>query len=149
MQGQGAPPLSPLCMTRAHSSLSSAHHFRNYAPEDIPYGKKRAWLNRSHTVFTHPLPGYTDETARLYNVLNIRLEGREYLAGPGKGKLSIADINVLPWFVRRPTSVVTILCIVFRVRLHKRAGIETLDAFPNTKVSIPDKPRTRSDPYRT
>ncbi|KIK97990.1 hypothetical protein PAXRUDRAFT_9844 [Paxillus rubicundulus Ve08.2h10] len=58
-----------------------AHHFRNYAPEDIPYGKKR----------------YTDEVGRLYNVLNIRLEGRDYLAGPGKGKLSIADINVVPW----------------------------------------------------
>ncbi|KAF8842301.1 glutathione S-transferase [Paxillus ammoniavirescens] len=78
-----------------------AHHFRNYAPEDIPYGKKR----------------YTDEVGRLYNVLNIRLEGRDYLAGPGKGKLSIADINVAPW-----------------LRLHKRAGFETLDAFPNTKA---------------
>lgn len=52
----------------------------------------------SHVV-AHSLLGYTDETARLYNVLNIRLEGREYLAGPGKGKLSIADINVLPWYV--------------------------------------------------
>ncbi|KAF9247237.1 glutathione S-transferase [Melanogaster broomeanus] len=78
-----------------------AHHFRNYAPEDIPYGKKR----------------YMDEVARLYNVLNIRLEDRDYLAGPGKGKLSIADINVMPW-----------------VRIHTHAGIETLDAFPNTKA---------------
>ena len=50
-----------------------------------------------------PFSGYTDETARLYNVLNIRLEGREYLAGPGKGKLSIADLNVLPWYVGRST----------------------------------------------
>ena len=55
------------------------------------------------TVFVDFLPGYIDETARLYNVLNIRLEGREYLAGPGKGKLSVADINVLPWYVDRPT----------------------------------------------
>jgi glutathione S-transferase len=78
-----------------------AHHFRHYAPEDIPYGKKR----------------YTDEVARLYNVLNIRLEGRDYLAGPGRGKLSVADINAVPW-----------------VRLYKYAGIETLDAFPNTKA---------------
>jgi len=80
-----------------------AHHFRHYAPEDIPYAKKR----------------YINETARLYNVLNIRLEGREYLAGPGKGKLSIADLNVLPW-----------------VRIHQHAGIDTLDAFPNTKAWV-------------
>ncbi|KAF8450442.1 glutathione S-transferase [Boletus edulis BED1] len=80
-----------------------AHHFNKYAPVDIPYGKKR----------------YSDETARLYNVLNIRLQDREYLAGPGKGKLSVADINVIPW-----------------VRLHAGAGIETLDAFPNTKAWV-------------
>ena len=89
-----------------------------------------------HTTVTDSLPGYTDETARLYNVLNIRLEGREYLAGPGKGKLSIADLNVLPWYVGRPTLAVLISCMVIRVRLHKHAGIDTLDTFPNTKVSI-------------
>ncbi|KAG6326878.1 hypothetical protein ID866_12211 [Astraeus odoratus] len=74
---------------------------RRYAPEDIPYAKKR----------------YTDETARLYGVLNIRLEGRDYLVGPGRGKLSIADLNVFPW-----------------VRSHAWAGIDTLDAFPNVKA---------------
>ncbi|KAH7887805.1 glutathione S-transferase [Phlebopus sp. FC_14] len=80
-----------------------AHHFRHYAPEDIPYAKKR----------------YTDETARLYGVLNIRLQGRDYLVGPEKGKLSVADINVFPW-----------------VRIHKHAGVETLDAFPNVKAWV-------------
>jgi glutathione S-transferase len=40
---------------------------------------------------------------RLYDVLEIRLSGRysggtrEYLAGQGKGKYSIADINAWPW----------------------------------------------------
>jgi len=80
-----------------------ATHFVRYAPEDIPYGKKR----------------YIDETARLYNVLNIRLEGREYLAGPGKGRVSVADLNVLPW-----------------VRRHQYAGIDNLDAVPNTKAWV-------------
>jgi len=80
-----------------------AHHFVRFAKEDIPYAKKR----------------YTDETVRLYNVLNIRLEGREYLAGPGKGTASIADFNALPW-----------------VRRHPYAGIDTLDAFPNTKAWV-------------
>ncbi|KAF8138551.1 glutathione S-transferase [Boletus edulis] len=74
-------------------AVSHSHHFNKYAPVDIPYGKKR--------------------------VLNIRLQDREYLAGPGKGKLSVADINVIPW-----------------VRLHAGAGIETLDAFPNTKAWV-------------
>ncbi|KZT50554.1 glutathione S-transferase [Calocera cornea HHB12733] len=43
---------------------------------------------------------YTDESIRLFGVLEIRFQedgGREYLAGPGKGKYSIADINVFPW----------------------------------------------------
>jgi glutathione S-transferase len=43
--------------------------------------------------------GYVNETKRLYGVLEIRLsQGREYLAGPGAGKLSIADLNVFPWY---------------------------------------------------
>jgi len=80
-----------------------AHHFLHYAPENIPYGKKR----------------YQDETKRLYGVLNIRLTGREYLVGAGAGKYSVADINVFPW-----------------VRIHKHAGIENLDEFPNVKAWV-------------
>lgn len=43
------------------------------------------------------------EVMRLYDVLEIRLSGRysggtrEYLAGQGMGKYSIADINAWPW----------------------------------------------------
>jgi GST-like protein len=54
-----------------------AHHFRNYAPEKIPYG-----INR-----------YTDEVNRLYGVLNKRLAGREYVADD----YSIADMAIYPW----------------------------------------------------
>lgn len=57
------------------------NHFNHYAPEDIPYGKTR----------------YYNETKRLYSVLNSRLEGRDWLVGPGKGKYSLADINAFPW----------------------------------------------------
>ncbi|KAI9001258.1 glutathione S-transferase C-terminal-like protein [Trametes punicea] len=77
-----------------------AHHFNKYAPEDIPYGKKR----------------YTDETRRLYGVLEIRLQDRDYLAGPGRGAYSLADLNVIPW-----------------IRFHKNAAIETLDEWPRLK----------------
>ncbi len=54
-----------------------AHHFLNYAPEDVPYGKKR----------------YTDEVNRLYGVLNRRLADRDFVAGD----YSIADMAIWPW----------------------------------------------------
>jgi GST-like protein len=56
-----------------------AHHFRQFAPEKIPYGIKR----------------YTDEANRLYGVLDRRLDGREYIAGG----YSIADVACFPWIV--------------------------------------------------
>lgn len=45
------------------------------------------------------MTGYLEETKRLYGVLEIRLKEREWLAGPGKGTYSLADINVYPWCV--------------------------------------------------
>ena len=63
------------------SHFQKANFFRHYAKEDIPYAKNR----------------YLQETKRLYGVLEIRLKDRDYLAGPGRGTYSIADINVLPW----------------------------------------------------
>ncbi|HEY9214299.1 MAG TPA: glutathione S-transferase N-terminal domain-containing protein [Ancylobacter sp.] len=53
------------------------HHFRIYAPEKIPYAIDR----------------YTNETHRLYGVLNKRLADRDYLAGD----YSIADMACLGW----------------------------------------------------
>ena len=63
-------------------------------------------------------PGYIDETKRLYGVLDIRLsQDRDWLAGPGRGTYSIADINVFPW-----------------VRIHALAKVDNLDEWPNLKV---------------
>jgi len=56
-----------------------AHHFRQYAPEKIPYGIDR----------------YTNECHRLYGVMNKRLEGRDYLAD----EYSIADMASIGWIV--------------------------------------------------
>ena len=63
------------------------------------------------------LAGYTDETKRLYGVLEIRLQDRDWLAGPGRGKYSLADMNAVPW-----------------VRRHAYAKVETLDEFPRVQV---------------
>ena len=61
------------------------HHFRQYAPalikdqRQIAYGVRR----------------YTDETHRLYGVMDRRLKDREYLAGD----YSIADMAAWPWIL--------------------------------------------------
>ncbi len=54
-----------------------AHHFRQYAPEQIQYGIDR----------------YTNEVNRLYGVMDKRLADRDYLAGD----YSIADMAAFPW----------------------------------------------------
>lgn len=76
-----------------------SNHFHRAAPEDIPYAKKRmtdsAFLL---AAVANTVLGYMEETKRLYGVLEIRLsKNRDWLAGPGRGKLSIADFNVAPW----------------------------------------------------
>ena len=58
--------------------LGQNHHFRIYAPEKIEYA-----INR-----------YTNETKRLYGVMNKRLESSRFLAGK---QYSIADMAVFPW----------------------------------------------------
>jgi GSH-dependent disulfide-bond oxidoreductase len=55
-----------------------ANHFRNYAPEKIPYGVDR----------------YTNEVNRLFGVMNKRLAKNEFLAGKN---YSIADMASVGW----------------------------------------------------
>ena len=57
--------------------LGQNHHFNKYAPEKLPYAIKR----------------YTDETHRLYRVLNGRLADRDFVAG----SYSIADMAIVGW----------------------------------------------------
>ncbi|MEQ9358359.1 MAG: glutathione binding-like protein [Coleofasciculus chthonoplastes F3-SA18-01] len=59
--------------------LGQTHHFRQYAPEKIPYA-----INR-----------YTNEATRLYRVLDKQLSQSEYVAG----EYSIADMAIFPWIV--------------------------------------------------
>lgn len=83
-------------------------HFRIYAPEAVPYAIER----------------YTRETARLYGVLDKRLDGREFIAGD----YSIADMACYPWIVP-----------------HQAHG-QNLDDFPNLKrwfEAIRERPATQ------
>ncbi|KAK8121034.1 hypothetical protein PG999_005154 [Apiospora kogelbergensis] len=58
-----------------------ANHMFKFAKEPNPYGAQR----------------YVGESERLYGVLDARLSGRDFVAGPGKGKFSIADISMIGW----------------------------------------------------
>jgi GST-like protein len=58
--------------------LGQAHHFRVFAPEQVPYA-----INR-----------YTLEAKRLYGVMDKRLQTSPYLGGK---TYSIADIAIFPW----------------------------------------------------
>ena len=84
------------------------HHFRNYSAEKIGYAIER----------------YTNETNRLYGVLNKRLADRAFVAG---ADYSIADIASYPWIVP-----------------HEMQG-QSLDDFPHLKrwfETIRDRPAT-------
>ena len=61
--------------------FGQAHHFIRNAKEQVPYGIKR----------------YSDETRRLYGVMQKRLSEAEYLAG---AEYTIADIATYPWVAR-------------------------------------------------
>lgn len=64
--------------------LGQVHHFVKYNKGVSDYAEKR----------------YSAEAQRLYKVLNTRLDGREYLAGDGRGSYSIADVACWPWISR-------------------------------------------------
>jgi len=87
-----------------------ASHFTKYAPEKVPYAIKR----------------YTEETKRLYTVLNNSLEGKEYLVG---NSYTLADAINYPW-----------------VRYHSQSGISDIDDLPNLKAwiaRIDERPATQ------
>ena len=58
--------------------IGQTHHFRLYAPEKVEYA-----INR-----------YTNETKRIYGVMDTRLAQSKFIGG---GQYSIADIAIFPW----------------------------------------------------
>ena len=82
-------------------------HFNNHALEKIPYAIAR----------------YTNETGRLYGVLNRRLADREFIAG----SYSIADMASYPWIVPHERHKQTIADFP-----HLRRWFDTIAARPAT-----------------
>jgi GST-like protein len=76
--------------------MGQAQHFFRYAPEQVPYGITR----------------YQNETRRLLQVMEERLDGRDHLCGD----YSIADMACFPW-----------------IRIHKYTGV-ALDEFPRVQA---------------
>jgi GST-like protein len=66
-------------MANVGPMLGQVHHFRHYAPEQMPYAIER----------------FTNEAKRIYGVLDGRLGEAEYLGG----EYSMADIATFPWLV--------------------------------------------------
>ena len=64
--------------------LGQVHHFVKYNKGKSDYAEER----------------YSTEGQRLYKVLNTRLEGRDYIAGDGRGEYSITDMACWPWISR-------------------------------------------------
>lgn len=64
--------------------LGQVHHFVKYNKGKSEYAEDR----------------YSSEGHRLYRVLNTRLEGRDFIAGGGRGEYSIADMACWPWISR-------------------------------------------------
>ncbi len=64
--------------------LGQVHHFVKYNRGKSEYAEER----------------YSKEARRLYGVLDRRLEGRDFIAGQGRGEYSIADMATWPWISR-------------------------------------------------
>ncbi|KXJ53059.1 glutathione binding-like protein [Neptuniibacter pectenicola] len=61
--------------------LGQAHHFNQFAKEDVPYAKQR----------------FNQEAQRLWQVLNTQLKNKAFVVGD---ELSIADFAIYPWAMR-------------------------------------------------
>lgn len=68
-----------------------------------PYQGNLGWFRRQKEQSELAINRFKNETLRIFGVLEIRLSGkytgepREYLAGKGAGKYSVADIGTWPW----------------------------------------------------
>jgi GST-like protein len=88
-------------------------HFRNAAPEAIPYAVER----------------YQRETLRLLDVLDRQLENHPYIAG----EYSIADIATFPWVAAAKTPYLGISIAAFP---NADGWVETMKKRPAVQVGM-------------
>lgn len=103
-------------------------HFHVYAPEDVPYAKDR----------------YRKEAERLLGVLDMQLDGRDFIAG---SEYSIADMASYPWispYDKAPLDLAS-FANVRRWQAAIRARPATKRAYALTKQISPDAGRALSD----
>lgn len=68
-----------------------------------PYQGNNGFFRRAKEQVPFAIKRFHDETLRVFGVLEIHLSGKytgepkDYLAGKGKGKYSVADIGTWPW----------------------------------------------------
>ena len=110
--------------------LGQAHHFRDYAPEKLPYAIDR----------------YTNESRRIYRVVDTRLKDRDYVAG----EYSIADMAIYPWFLHHEREGVDIGELP-----HVRRWMDAIGARPATQRGLavmaerrPARPGPQSEAQR-
>ena len=92
--------------------LGQNHHFRQYAPEKLPYAIDR----------------YTNEAKRLYGVIDRQLGKSKFIAG---ATYSIADIAIFPWLRNWENQG-----IVLGDYPHLKAWFETIAARPAVQRGV-------------
>lgn len=106
--------------------LGQAHHFLKYNPGKAPYAEER----------------YANEAYRLYNVLNTRLEGRDFVAGAGAGVYTVADMAIFPWIARHDYQQVDLAAYPAVQRwyrqLRERPAVQRGYHVPNASQAIPE-----------
>ncbi|MDA7583958.1 glutathione S-transferase N-terminal domain-containing protein [Luminiphilus sp.] len=110
-------------MSALGPAAGQAHHFRQFAPEQVPYGIRR----------------YTDESNRLYGVLNERLSQVPWLGG----SYSVADMAVWPWLVHADWQGQNVddfpaLAVWYKAMQSRTAVAEAWASYPTREIARQD-----------
>ena len=105
--------------------LGQVHHFVKYNSGVSEYAEER----------------YSKEAKRLYKVLNTRLEGRDYVAGTGRGEYTIADMSMFPWTARHDWQEIDLNDFPnvrdWYVRIAERPAVQRGYHIPKRATEIP------------
>ncbi|MEO1196725.1 MAG: glutathione S-transferase N-terminal domain-containing protein [Pseudomonadota bacterium] len=105
--------------------LGQTHHFLRHNKGTSAYAEER----------------YHTEALRLYKVLNTRLDGRDFIAGAGRGSYSIADISAWPWISRFEWQQVDLAAFPnvrdWYLRIAERPGVQRGFQVPKDTGPIP------------